>query len=693
MVRFTSSAKMLACLVARLSLWLLLLPLRAGGKEYAKSYTFLADRLECDGQCTYCRHSHNHHRWAELRMKLSSYVHRAQEEPGSEAERLAIVEHLQMQRLINWSWEKGVRYECIIGIIAMRMLSYGYSNPMQFHEGEDFDVLDFLDTFNSHTGALDLLTSSWAALLAGGWPVFREFYLISRKVQDRMSDSDERYAKIQERPNECDDKDQAADIAYRDDLREALAKGTVPHASLHLAALSRGLACPAGRAVALLSMALDFVRNRGMYQGSLKDPTNLVYGLISTAQDTIVAWTRTKSNWSPFFDLLTTRWPLWEVLSQLACVDTNRPCASRSAQRCFDPVQRQEVPCPHAPPRLRRNFAACGEHDICTWPPELNVTEWCVPFGQRPAVPREPFLLWLGHDEEERICSQCGQDGVLRAIFDHIGFRDAAGPALDGGRPPFYVEFGARKPGMLNSAVLRQFCGWEGVLLDGQPGETPHGGCPGCPGVAEIVHKEFVTAENVVELFMKYTVPRDFDLLTIDIDYNDYWILRALLTNGTFRPRVVALDFNPDHPIDVAKVVQYEAEAEWDGSVYTVASLLAYSLLAKAHGYAFAYALEMGAHAFFVREDLLAEQDRALPLRNVAKASHPPDASHRNFVDVLYDYVPDERSGGADAAASGNISSDRGELAALRQEVRDLASEVRSLRSLLSQQLAGGGSA
>eukprot|EP00434_Breviolum_minutum_P007539 symbB.v1.2.006656.t1/scaffold372.1/size218212/8 len=207
------------------------------------------------------------------------------------------------------------------------------------------------------------------------------------------------------------------------------------------------------------------------------------------------------------------------------------------------------------------------------------------------------------------VCSQCGQDGVLRTLFQNVGFRASKEQAA-----PFYVEFGARKPGMLNSAVLREFCGWQGILLDSQPGETPHGGCRDCPGVAEIVKTEFVTAENIVELFRKYDVPRDFDLLTIDTDYNDYWIWRALLTDGTFRPRVVAVDFNPDLPLHEAKAVRYSAMAEWDGTVYTVGSLLAYALVARAHGYSFAYALEMGSHAFFIRSDLLHEEDIDLPL-------------------------------------------------------------------------------
>ncbi|CAE7198170.1 unnamed protein product, partial [Symbiodinium sp. CCMP2456] len=103
---------------------------------------------------------------------------------------------------------------------------------------------------------------------------------------------------------------------------------------------------------------------------------------------------------------------------------------------------------------------------------------------------------------------------------------------------------------------------------------------------------------------------------------------------------VVAVDFNPDLPLNEAKVVKYSATAEWDGSVYTVGSLLAYALMAHSFGYSFAYALEMGSHAFFVRSDLLHEEDHSLPLRNVKKNSHPPDTENRQFVDVLYDFVP-----------------------------------------------------
>lgn len=649
-----------------LARWLFL-PL-ALAKEYSKTYSFMADRTECEGQCTYCRHAHHQHKWAEIRSKIGHYVYRDPEEDSMQGSA-----HREVQELINWSWTKGVNFECILGIIALRLLSFGFSDPLQFnaYSDPDFGVLDFLDTFNAHSGALDLLTSSWAALLAGGWPVFQQLHLVSKKLIDVMDDRPMKYPSLQDRPNECDELDGEEDLNYQDAVKFGLKSGEMPVLGIHLLAIRRSSGCPVGTAVALLGVALEMI-GRGTYQGSLKDSGNLVYALILAAQDTVNNWVSTKSNWSPFFDLLTTKWPIWEMLSKLACVDSRRPCVTRSALQCYDFVHRQRVPCPHQSPQIRSIYVACGEHDICTWPDSFGAQEakdWCLSHDLR-AAEKRPWLRELNHDVEERVCSQCGQDGVLKAIFQNVGFRE---PRKTEKPAPFYVEFGARKPGMLNSAVLREFCGWQGILLDSQPGETPHGGCRDCPGVADIVKTEFVTAENIVELFRKYDVPRDFDLLTIDTDYNDYWIWRALLTDGTFRPRVVAVDFNPDLPLHEAKAVRYSAMAEWDGTVYTVGSLLAYALVARAHGYSFAYALEMGSHAFFVRSDLLHEEDIDMPLRFVKKNSHPPDPEERDFVDVLYDFLP--------GAKPGEVSA----------QDQDLLQEVHRLRRQLQELQAGEG--
>lgn len=85
-------------------------------EEYSKTYSFMADRTECEGQCTYCRHADKQHKWAEIRSTIGHYVHTSPDDDSV----LARTEHRQVQDLINWSWTKGVNFECILGIIALR---------------------------------------------------------------------------------------------------------------------------------------------------------------------------------------------------------------------------------------------------------------------------------------------------------------------------------------------------------------------------------------------------------------------------------------------------------------------------------------------------------------------------------------------------------------------------------------------
>ena len=40
---------------------------------------------------------------------------------------------------------------------------------------------------------------------------------------------------------------------------------------------------------------------------------------------------------------------------------------------------------------------------------------------------------------------------------------------------------------------------------------------------------EKVTSANIQQLFQKYDVPKNFDLLSIDIDFNDYWVWEAIV--------------------------------------------------------------------------------------------------------------------------------------------------------------------
>ncbi|KAG2427370.1 hypothetical protein HYH02_014591 [Chlamydomonas schloesseri] len=235
--------------------------------------------------------------------------------------------------------------------------------------------------------------------------------------------------------------------------------------------------------------------------------------------------------------------------------------------------------------------------------------------------------------EEFGVCSQCGQDGVIAAIFNHIG---VVAPWPQRG---YYVEFGARIPNLLNSAYLRKHCGWSGLLLDGAPGATEHSPCHqlnACEGM-EHVKQAFITAANVNELFARHGVPARFDLLTIDVDHQDYWILKALLEAARFVPSLVVVEFNPNFANTQAVTVPRNDSAVWDGSRHYGASLAAFARLAAAHGYCYVYNLAF-THALFVRCELLHPLDRRLELPPETEARgvtlHKPDPHNRSWQEV-----------------------------------------------------------
>jgi len=216
---------------------------------------------------------------------------------------------------------------------------------------------------------------------------------------------------------------------------------------------------------------------------------------------------------------------------------------------------------------------------------------------------------------ESSVYSQSGEDGVLRRIFDCIGERSR-----------FYVEFGAADGYYVsNTAHLRVDRGWTGLLLDG--GDRP-------PTDAR-VEQAFVTAENVEALFEKFGVPTEFDLLSIDIDGNDYWVWEAI---ERFTPRVVVIEYNIFFPLDVAVTVPYDAHREWDETTYHGASLGALRKLGARKGYSLVYTDTWAPNAFFVRSEELPAAERDLPIERVAHwamFSEPPDEARERHWEAV----------------------------------------------------------
>jgi len=200
----------------------------------------------------------------------------------------------------------------------------------------------------------------------------------------------------------------------------------------------------------------------------------------------------------------------------------------------------------------------------------------------------EPLTHWKD-DLESRASSQFsqgGEDGVLFRLFERIGVAHR-----------YFVEFGAWDGQHLsNTANLRLNHGWSGLLMEGSDRAD-----------GALVQREHVDAENVEALFRRYGVPENFDLLSIDIDGNDYWVWKAV---ESFSPRVVIVEYNIFFMSETAKTIAYDPDHLWDREHYGLyhgASLAAFEKLGRQKGYVLAYTEPYCPNAIFVREDQLPE--------------------------------------------------------------------------------------
>src|SRR5271157_1142490 len=131
-----------------------------------------------------------------------------------------------------------------------------------------------------------------------------------------------------------------------------------------------------------------------------------------------------------------------------------------------------------------------------------------------------------------KVFSMHDQDGILHEIYNRIGTTDR-----------YFVEFGAAD-GLESNTLYLSLKGWSGCWIDGSRKATARMVKKFDPlirdGSLKIQHA-YLTAESIGSVFEALEVPTEFDLLSMDVDGNEYWFWKAL---ARYRPRVVAVEYN-----------------------------------------------------------------------------------------------------------------------------------------------------
>lgn len=198
------------------------------------------------------------------------------------------------------------------------------------------------------------------------------------------------------------------------------------------------------------------------------------------------------------------------------------------------------------------------------------------------------FFLWLtlvlciasdGADKKKLIdyaynmYSQFGEDGIVEKIFEIIGTTSKIA-----------VEFGAWDGIYLsNTANLwTNDITWKGILIEGDPQRflqladtvSRFNGKAICAWVG-------INKENCLETILEQNdITQPIDLLSIDIDGNDYHIFESL---KTIRPRLIICEYNPTIPVHYDLYTPYDAQNNFGTSVAAlnrVAQTKGYKLIA-----------------------------------------------------------------------------------------------------------------
>lgn len=241
--------------------------------------------------------------------------------------------------------------------------------------------------------------------------------------------------------------------------------------------------------------------------------------------------------------------------------------------------------------------------------------KWAKPDRHRFPPRSQVDIPGLGRYEYSWL-SQNGEDGILRYLFDEIGFESR-----------WFVEFGfgAAQCNALRLMLKENF---HGLLMDGSAENVEHfkyaARQHGIDRVTAV--QTFITRDNLQRLIRDNDVPRDIDLLSLDVDGNDYWFWEELVC---ISPRVVCIEYNAGIGPDLALTVPYddsfERYSQHASGFYYGASLAALESLGRRKGYYLIGCDSTGTNAFFLRDDLEVE---GVPALTVREAFRP----HANWI-------------------------------------------------------------
>jgi len=210
-----------------------------------------------------------------------------------------------------------------------------------------------------------------------------------------------------------------------------------------------------------------------------------------------------------------------------------------------------------------------------------------------------PF--WI-QDKEFRVFSQFGDDGIIQWLIHILDIKQGS-----------FIEFGVGDYYESNTHFLLINNRFAGFVMDGSKENIDTVRKSSMYWRYKLsAHQYFIDRDNVQNLLTESGFKK-IELLHIDLDGNDYWILDALDLSD-LDPDVLILEYNSTFGNDRAISIPYDPaffrmSAHHSGK-YFGASLPALNILAESKGYYFIGCNSAGNNAYFLANRLLSKIPR-----------------------------------------------------------------------------------
>lgn len=222
---------------------------------------------------------------------------------------------------------------------------------------------------------------------------------------------------------------------------------------------------------------------------------------------------------------------------------------------------------------------------------------------------------------EFKIFSQWGEDGIIQHLIKSIQIKNKT-----------FIEFGVEDFNESNCRFLLMKDNWRGFIIDGSQKNI------------NTIKKSyfywkygleafysFLTIDNINEVMQISGFDEDLGILSIDVDGNDWFLLKAI---ETYKPRILICEYNEifgkERKISVPYDANFIRAKKHYSNLYFGASLAAINFLAEMKGYSFIGINNNCNNAFYIRNDLVNENTPKASIEGIFQRSNIAESRDEN---------------------------------------------------------------